>query len=474
MKFIFRGKAIAALTIALISLAACTAVSPAGVQQAVAPNAAAAILPEAGAQDAQSAAQAPTAEALAPAAQSSYPAATTAVTVTLVATFAPPASATPVPTTAPTFPPSPTVTATLAPTLSPQPSPTTEPNRLCPETAPLKPEYSRFYLSAKKWPEPHESIARPYFWLSRPLPGAGRVLINDRFPYGWDENGRLLLHNGVDMAEDLGMPLLAVADGTVVVAQSDYSALYGWRCDWYGHLVVIELDQRWQDQPVYVLYGHVLNIVVQPGQRVERGQQVAEIGIGGAATHPHLHFEVRVGENQFASTRNPMLWLDPGPTRGVIAGRLVDPEGRPWQGVPLALVNDETGEILPSWSYLGDPQNLMNPDEGWAENFVFSDVPPGDHSLVTEIQGVTYQVPVHVNAAEVSTVEIVTESLKEQIVEPDTITPDAVTPESAAPDTIPSESATPDAITPDALTPEAAAPDAVTPDIVTPGAETGS
>jgi murein DD-endopeptidase MepM/ murein hydrolase activator NlpD len=447
----FLGKALAALTITLFSLAACTAVSPAGVQQAVAPNAAAATLPEAGAQDALDAAQATTG---APATQSPSPTATTAVIATLAATNAPPATATPVPTTAPTVPPSPTATVTLAPTLTPQPSPTTEPSRFCPETAPLKPEYSRFYLSAKKWPEPDETIAQPHFWLSKPLPGAGRVLINDRFPYGWDENGRLLLHNGVDMAEDLGMPLLAVADGTVVVAQSDYSAWYGWRCDWYGHLVVIELDQRWQDQPIYVLYGHVLNITVEPGQRVERGQQVAEIGIGGAATHPHLHFEVRVGENQFVDTRNPMLWLDPGPTRGVIAGRLIDPEGRPWQGVPLALVSDETAEILPSWSYLGDPQNLMNPDEGWAENFVFSDVPPGSYSLVTEIQGLTYQVPVYVNAAEITTVEIVTESLKEQAVEPVAITPDAVTPEAAAPDAV--------------------TPDAVTPDTVTPGADNGS
>lgn len=241
------------------------------------------------------------------------------------------------------------------------------------------------------------------------------MLTNQRFPYGWDENGRLLLHTGLDMSEDLGTHVLAVADGTVVVAQSDFSAWYGWRCDWYGHLVVIELDERWQDQPVYALYGHVLNLFVEPGERVNRGQPVAEVGFGGAATHPHLHFEVRVGENEFASTRNPMLWIDPGPTRGVIVGRLVDPEGRPWQGVPLALVNDDNndnGEIVPSWSYLGDPQNLMNPDEGWAENFAFSDISPGNHHLITQIQGVEYQVPVQVTAGEVVIVEIVTESYK--------------------------------------------------------------
>lgn len=318
-----------------------------------------------------------------------------------------PATATAVPTTTPTS--SPTA----------MPSPTTEPDRTCPESAPLKPEYDRFYLSAKRWPEPDAAVAQTHFWLSKPLPGAGRTLINQRFPYGWDENGRLLLHNGVDMAEDLGTPVLAVGDGTIVVAQADMNAWYGWRCDWYGHLVVLELDEKWQDQPIYALYGHVLNLNVEVGQRVKRGDQVAEVGYGGAATHPHLHFEVRIGENEFGATRNPMLWLDPGPTRGVIAGRLVDPEGRPWQGVPLALVSKNgDGERYATWSYLGDPQSLSNPDEGWSENFVFSDIKPGDYDVYTSIQGVDYQQAVTVTTGQVVTLEIETEPLKVQEAEP--------------------------------------------------------
>jgi len=305
------------------------------------------------------------------------------------------------------------VTAPPTVTLTPKPSPTTEPDRFCPQTVPLKPEYDRFFLAAKRWPAPDTAVSEPHFWLSKPMPGAGRTLINQRFPYGWDENGRLLLHNAVDIAEDLGTPVLAVADGTVVVAQSDLNAWYGWRCDWYGHLVVIELDQTWQDQPIYVLYGHVLNLKVEEGDQVTRGQPVAEVGFGGAATNPHLHLEVRVGENQFDATRNPMLWLDPGPTRGVIAGRLVDPEGRSWHGVPLALVGRDgaSGEAS-TWSYLGDPQQLINADEGWAENFVFSDIQPGKYDIYTSIQGIDYRQPVTVVAGEVAVVEIETQPLK--------------------------------------------------------------
>ncbi|MDX1413066.1 MAG: peptidoglycan DD-metalloendopeptidase family protein, partial [Candidatus Promineifilaceae bacterium] len=317
------------------------------------------------------------------------------------ATKVPPAAITPVPTDTP------------VPSATPKPSPTTKPQRLCPDEAPLKPEYNRYFLAPQEWPTADPSIADSHFWLSKPLPGEGRTLINQRFPYGWDENGRLLLHNGVDIAEDLGMEVLAAGDGTVIVSRSDLDAWYGWRCDWYGHLVVIELDQRWQDQPIYVLYGHVLNLKVEEGDRVSRGQPVAEIGFGGAATNPHLHLEVRVGENEFDATRNPMLWINPGPTRGVIAGRLVDPEGRPWQGVPLALVGrDGTNGKASTWSYLGDPQHLANPDEGWAENFVFADIGPGDYDIYTSIQGTDYRYPVTVFAGEVTVVEIETEPLK--------------------------------------------------------------
>jgi hypothetical protein len=282
--------------------------------------------------------------------------------------------------------------------------------------------------------------------MSKPLPpGFGRILTNQHFPYGWDENGHLLLHTGVDTAEELGTPVLAVADGTVVVSQSDYSAWYGWRCDWYGHLVVIELDVRWQDQPVYALYGHVLNLQVEAGERVYRGQQVAEIGVGGAATHPHLHFEVRVGSNEFAHTRNPILWLDPGPERGVIAGRLVDSEGRPWQGVPLALVNDNNqSEIYPSWSYLGDPQHLANADEGWAENFVFSDIKAGNYHVITQIQDVDYKIPVEVTPGEVAVVEIITEDYKTPV--PETLLEITTTP--AAEEIVPTPTVEESSLTP--------------------------
>lgn len=351
------------------------------------------------------------------------------------ATSAPPATATAVATVTPT------PTITLTPSVTPSVTPTLQPtvtippdpiDRTCPPEAPLKPVYNRFFLAGEPWPTPAPDAA-PHFWLAKPLPGGGRLLINQGFPYGYDGGNRYLLHNGVDSAEDLGTPVLAVADGTVIVAGSDAQALYGWRCDWYGNLVVIQLDQTWRDQPIYALYGHVLNLQVEPGQRVARGQPVAEVGFGGAAVAPHLHFEVRVGENDFGATRNPMLWIEPGETRGVVVGRLVDPQGRPWQGVALRLLpQDDQGVEAATWSYLGDPQDIANPDEGWAENFVFADVRPGTYDVYTLLQDVEYRQRIMVRAGQITTVELVTEPFKTPTPSPESSPPSAATPEAVA------------------------------------------
>lgn len=346
-------------------------------------------------------------------------------------TFDPTNTAKPASTTAPEATISPSATATqtetavptntLPPTFTAEPSPTVTPtlastavSRTCPNPAPLKPEYVRYFLSPNVWPTPDLQNQAAHFWLSKPLPGGGRLLYNQTYPYGFDGDGRYLLHNGVDSAETLGTSVLAVADGTVVVAQSDENELYGWRCDWYGELVVIELDETWQGQPMYALYGHVLNIGVEVGQRVGRGEPLAEVGFGGVARVPHLHFELRIGSNSFENTRNPLLWIRPPETRGVLAGRLVDPLGRPWQGVVVTLVGpDGTAEFINSYTYLDDPRQLINPDEWYAENFVFADLLPGEYVVVVSLGETEYRKVVTITGGELAFVELVTDPYEE-------------------------------------------------------------
>jgi murein DD-endopeptidase MepM/ murein hydrolase activator NlpD len=286
-------------------------------------------------------------------------------------------------------------------------TPTATPaGQACQEPQP-RPVYRHRATAVELWPTPD------FDWPHRPW--LGPVLLTDEpprrnedYPYGYDGFGRYLLHNGLDLIEPLGTAVLAAADGVVVVAQADDAEQFGWRCGWYGLLIIIEMDERWHDQPVYLLYGHLDAIQVAPGERVTAGQTIGALGVSGATIGAHLHFEVRVGENSFAATRNPSLWLAPSPGHGLIAGQLVDEAGRPWQGVLVTAVSQPDGAIWrKTWSYLVDPAPLANPDERLAENFVLPDLPAGDYQLVVSIGGVEQRQMVTVVEGEVAVAALV-------------------------------------------------------------------
>jgi murein DD-endopeptidase MepM/ murein hydrolase activator NlpD len=335
-----------------------------------------------------------------------------AITATL-----PPSSPTPGPTAEATA----TATAVFTPTPTPQsPTPSPQPPTPipytpppCPDPAPPAPEYQRYYLSPRAWPTPRPKLARDGFWLAQPIPGSEPLELNLWYPYGYDVNGRYLIHNGIDATPPQGTPLLAPAAGAVVKAGPDSHELYGWRCNWYGELVVLQLDDLWQGQPVYVLFGHVQAIQVSEGQPVEPGEILAEVGLGGAAVLPHMHLEIRIGRNDFYSTRHPLLWLAPPPGQGIIAGRLVDSQGRPWQGVGLSLAGGRLTDPINSWSYLNDPHPVVNADEAWAENFLFGPVPSGEYVVVTRLQDQEYRAAVNVVAGQIAPVEIVVDLNRE-------------------------------------------------------------
>lgn len=326
-------------------------------------------------------------------------------------TASPPATPAPPPTVAAPMSPTPAPLITIPPTAAPPtPSPTADLADVglpCPASPQVKPDYVRYVLSVTPWPTPDPAAEAPPLSLSDPLPAAGR---NTGYPYGSDGSGRYLLHNGLDMADENDALAGAVAGGTIIVARDDLDEMFGWRCDWYGELVVIRLDDLWNEQPVYALYGHIKDVQVAEGQRVERGDPVAREGAAGVAVVPHLHLEVRAGQNAFGATQNPLLWISPWSGSGVIAGRLVDPDGRAWQGVTVTLI-DRSGEadFLNTWTYLDDPDHLIRPDPSLAENFVFGPVAAGAYDVYAKIQGVEYRQPVEVRDGEISSVEIVTE-----------------------------------------------------------------
>ncbi|MCF4123680.1 M23 family metallopeptidase [Antribacter sp. KLBMP9083] len=111
-------------------------------------------------------------------------------------------------------------------------------------------------------------------------------------------HGTATFHAGVDYVAPAGTPVLAVADGVV----SDVSANQR-----SGNLVVI--DHRLNGQAVATAYAHLLggSVLVREGDPVTAGQQIAAVGSTGAATGPHLHFEVHPGG--FYAPVDPEPWL---------------------------------------------------------------------------------------------------------------------------------------------------------------------
>ncbi|ABZ83494.1 peptidoglycan-binding peptidase m23b, putative [Heliomicrobium modesticaldum Ice1] len=107
-------------------------------------------------------------------------------------------------------------------------------------------------------------------------------------PYG---PRRGVFHHGIDIAADKGETIRAAQRGRVVFA--------GWKAV-YGQTVIIE-----HPFGVATLYAHSSKILVNEGERVERGRPIAQVGATGVATGPHLHFEVRLDSRAV----NPAAYL---------------------------------------------------------------------------------------------------------------------------------------------------------------------
>jgi murein DD-endopeptidase MepM/ murein hydrolase activator NlpD len=100
------------------------------------------------------------------------------------------------------------------------------------------------------------------------------------------------LHAGIDVANAIGTPILAVADGVVI----DAGPVAG-----YG----IWVKLRHADGTV-TLYGHVNSTEVTTGERVMAGDLIATMGNTGNSTGPHLHFEVQLNGTERI---DPVPWL---------------------------------------------------------------------------------------------------------------------------------------------------------------------
>nr|WP_155151861.1 MULTISPECIES: M23 family metallopeptidase [Alphaproteobacteria] len=105
------------------------------------------------------------------------------------------------------------------------------------------------------------------------------------------KTGGRRMHNGADFAGATGTDIFATADGVVTHA--------GWQSG-FGRLVKIK-----HAFGIETLYAHNTKIRVKVGQRVSRGDHIADMGSTGRSTGTHLHYEVRVNGKPV----NPMTYI---------------------------------------------------------------------------------------------------------------------------------------------------------------------
>jgi murein DD-endopeptidase MepM/ murein hydrolase activator NlpD len=127
--------------------------------------------------------------------------------------------------------------------------------------------------------------ARPKFVL--PVSGAR---LTSTFGPRWGT-----YHYGIDLAAPMHTPEYAAADGVVLRAGS---------ASGFG-LAVYILHENGD----VTVYGHMDEILVEPGQYVEAGETIALLGNRGQSTGPHLHFEVHQG-GEDGERIDPIAWLE--------------------------------------------------------------------------------------------------------------------------------------------------------------------
>ncbi len=103
-------------------------------------------------------------------------------------------------------------------------------------------------------------------------------------------------HGGVDVAGGVGAPVVAPADGVVILAAASPFTLE-------GNLLMID-----HGMGLNSAFLHLSAITVKAGDRVVQGQRVGAIGQTGRATGPHLHWGLRWKSEK----------IDPQPLAGVM------------------------------------------------------------------------------------------------------------------------------------------------------------
>ena len=103
--------------------------------------------------------------------------------------------------------------------------------------------------------------------------------------------GLTQMHEGIDISNRVGTVVTAPADGIISDMGSDLA---------HGRILVISHGFGTTSR-----FSHLNKVFVKVGQKVKRGDKVAEVGMTGRTTGPHLHYEVRLN----GIPANPMRYI---------------------------------------------------------------------------------------------------------------------------------------------------------------------
>jgi murein DD-endopeptidase MepM/ murein hydrolase activator NlpD len=128
--------------------------------------------------------------------------------------------------------------------------------------------------------------------LIQPISPADPYWLTSTFGYRIDPFTKLRrLHQGIDLAGPHGLNIHATGDGVVKIAERNR---YG-----YGNEVFIDHGFGYTSR-----YAHLREILVEPGEKVKRGQVIGTLGSSGRSTGPHLHYEI----TRSGRALNPMYY----------------------------------------------------------------------------------------------------------------------------------------------------------------------
>jgi murein DD-endopeptidase MepM/ murein hydrolase activator NlpD len=239
------------------------------------------------------------------------------------------------------------------------------------------------------YPIPWAMSAYDHFYFARPI-AADQVnwpIADYRYGGTFFED---VVHTGVDIDAEEGAPILAAGAGTVVwVGWGLFSETPGNEKDPYGLAVVIQHDFGYKNQQLYTTYAHMSKTLATIGQHVQTGDLIGLVGATGATTGPHVHFEVRLGDNSFHTTLNPELWIAPPQGWGVLVGRVTDKKGNLISRTEVRLISEETQKAYLVKTY--GSGGAVNPDPYYNENLVLGDLPAGIYKLTLTYDGKTKQ-----------------------------------------------------------------------------------